>query len=97
MTFCSFCSMKKKTNLIRTLFSPAHKICSKKLFANEINKIKKTLNQNGYPQKLVNKITNLNFKSLNKINSAGLGNCSTALLLFYVNKNLRITERNINQ
>ena len=66
LNFHSFCSMKRKTNLIRTLCHRAYKICSKELFNDELNQIKLILNKNGYPQELVNKTINLHLKSLNK-------------------------------
>ena len=37
LNYHSFCSMKRKKNLIRTLSHRAHKICSKELFVNEKN------------------------------------------------------------
>ena len=92
LNFHSFCSMKRKTNLIRTLCHRAHKICSRELFADELNQIKLILNKNGYLQQLVNEIINLHLKSLNKIKPAGPEKCSITLLLPYVNKNSRIIE-----
>ena len=52
--------MKRKTNFIRTLCHRAHKICLKELFADEINHLELILSKDGYPQKLVNKMTNVN-------------------------------------
>ena len=75
LNFHSFCSMKRKTNLIRTLCHRAHKICSRELFDEEIKQIKLILNKNGYPQELVNKIINLHLNSLNKIKPAGPEKC----------------------
>ena len=97
LNFHSFCGMKRKTNLIRTLCHRAYKICSRELFVNKINQMKLILNKNSYPQELVNKTISLHLKSLDKIKTAGPEKCSITLLLPYVNKNLRILEKNINQ
>ena len=59
LNFQSNCSMKRKTNLIRTLCHRAHKICSPELFDSEVSQIKVLLNKNGYPQELVNKTIHL--------------------------------------
>ena len=83
--------------MIRTLCHRAHKICSRELFAKEINKIKLILNKNGSPQELINKIFNLQLKILNKLKPVGSEKCLITLLLPYVNKKSRIIERNTNQ
>ena len=62
LKFHSLYSMKKETNLISTFCHRAHKICSKELFADEINQIKLILNKNGYPQQLVYIIINLHLR-----------------------------------
>ena len=97
LNFHSFCGIKRKTNLIRTLCHRAHKICSEELFGEEIKKVKLILNKNGYPQELVNKTIELHLKSLNKTKPFGPEKCVITLLLPYINKNSRIIEKNINQ
>ena len=89
--------MKKKTNLIRTLCHRAHKICSRKLFTDEIKQIKLILNKNGYSQELVDKIINLHLYSLNKIKPTGPKKRLILLVLPFFNRNSRILERNIFQ
>ena len=80
-------------NLIRTLYHRKHKICSRELFVDEINQIKFIRNKNSYSQEVVNKITNLNLKSLNKIKAPGHEKFLITLLLPYVNKNSRALEK----
>ena len=65
---------------MRTLCHRAYKICSRELFVDETNHIKLVLNKKGYPQKIVNKITNLHLKILNKVKIAGPEKCSITLL-----------------
>ena len=57
--FQSFCSKKRKINLIRTLCHRAHMICSPDLLEKELNKIKDIFIKNGYPQSLVNRVIKL--------------------------------------
>ena len=98
INFHSFCSIKRKTNLIRTLCHQAYNICSKELFVDVIyQKQKLILNKKVYPQELVNKTINLHLKSLDKVKTAGPDKCLITFLLPYVNRNSRILEKNINQ
>ena len=52
----SFCPMKRKTNLISTLVHRALVICSKSTLQNELSNIRSILNNNGYPEAVINTI-----------------------------------------
>ena len=56
INFQSFCSVKRKTNLIRTLCDRAAKICSPERLKTELEYISKILQENGYPEKLIRKV-----------------------------------------
>ena len=52
----SFCPMKHKTNLVRSLTNRAVKICSKTTLDEEIQSLRNIFRQNGYPTGVVDKI-----------------------------------------
>ena len=94
LNFQSNCSMKRKTNLIRTLCHRAHKICSPELFDSEVSQIKVLLNKNGYPQELVNRTITNHLKNLNKTKLIGPQKCIVTLKLPFI-KNVVAFEKNI--
>nr|CAH8861842.1 unnamed protein product [Trichobilharzia regenti] len=55
MYFKSFVLIQYKTNLVRTPFNRARKICSDSTIEHEIKSFKDILSKNGYPQKFINK------------------------------------------
>ena len=53
INFHSYCSRRRKTNLIRTLVDRAMKICSSELLQTELDNISTILEGNGFPKQLV--------------------------------------------
>ena len=53
----SFCDKRRKTNLIKTLVHRAKRICSTDKLQFELEFITSMLMKNGYPERLVNKVT----------------------------------------
>ena len=53
----SFCDKKRKTNLIKCLVQRAMKICSPDKLVPELEFIKSTLMENGYPEGVISRIT----------------------------------------
>ena len=51
--FHSWCPLKYKRNLIRTLCSRARRICTPDTFDLEMNKLRSTFEANGYPRKFI--------------------------------------------
>ena len=68
----SFCSKKRKVNLIKTLYHRAYKICSKELIHSEVENIKEILIKNGYPKDLIKRVIKSNHNNLNKPKVLGL-------------------------
>ena len=62
----SFCSKKRKVNLIKTLYQRAYKICSKELLHSEVEQVKDILIKNGYPPDLIKRVTKPYDNNLNK-------------------------------
>ena len=56
INFLSYCSKRRKTGLIKTLFQRANKICSPEVFQNKLKIIKDLLIKNGYPYPLIEKV-----------------------------------------
>ena len=56
--FQSFCPLSKKLSLISCLVLRAHKICSKKFFKEELDKIKNVFEALGYPSHIIKKTVN---------------------------------------
>ena len=52
----SFCDKRRKKNLIKTLIHRAMMICSKERLSSELEYIKSTLINNGYPERIISKI-----------------------------------------
>ena len=52
----SFCEKRRKKNLIKTLAHRALMICSTEKLADEIDYIKKTLAENGYPDRVISQV-----------------------------------------
>ena len=56
VNFYSHCTTKRKANLIRTLCERAIRICSPSHLDRELKQISQILQNNGYPEELINKI-----------------------------------------
>ena len=69
--FQSFCSKKRKVNLIRTLCHRAHMICSPELLEKEIKNISDIFIKNGYPESLVSRVIKLHKESLSVVKPYG--------------------------
>ena len=82
--------LKRKVNLIRTLFYRAHLICSPEFFEKEISHNKTLLYRNGYPSKLVNRTIKSHLNSLKRDRNFGPEKCLTTYKVPYIKKNLLI-------
>ena len=71
LNYQSFCSKKRKVNLIKTLYHRAYKICSKELLDSEVDNIKNILITNGYPVDLIKMFIKSHLNSLNKFKIFG--------------------------
>ena len=60
-----------------------------------MKQIKLFLNKNGYPQELVNKITKLHLKNLDRIKKIGPVKCIVTLKFPFINKSSEILEKKI--
>ena len=79
----SFCSKRRKVNLISTLTHRAVLLCSPNKLDAELNNIKKILGDNGYPSSLVNSIIDSKLKSVVK-QRIGPRKCPVTLHLPYI-------------
>ena len=66
LNYQSFCSKKRKVNLIKTLYHRAYKICSKELLDSEVDNIRDILIKNGYPVDLIKRVIKSQHNKLNK-------------------------------
>ena len=62
----SFCSKKRKVNLIKILYHRAYKISSKELLHSESERIKDILIKNKYPPDLIKRVIKSHDNNLNK-------------------------------
>ena len=64
LNFNSFCPVRYKRTLVKTLFSRAKRICSPNKLDSELMLLEKCLKENGYPQSFINKYGKNELKKL---------------------------------
>ena len=79
--FQSFCPLSQKIGLISCLVFRAHKICSKKLFKEKLDKIKSIFGALGYPSYIIRKAINNTTSKLEKHVNLGPSKCPIYLKL----------------
>lgn len=79
----SFCSKRRKVNLVSTLTHRAILLCSSTRLDAELNNIRKILGDNGYPSSLVNSIIESKLKSVSQ-SQFGPAKCSVSLHLPFI-------------
>ena len=93
--FQSFCPLSQKLGLISCLVFRAHKICSKKLFEEELDKIKNIFEALGYPSHIVRKTINNTISKFEKPVKFGPRKCPVYLRLPYLGKVATALEKTV--
>ena len=93
--FQSFCPLSQKLGLISCLVFRAHKICSKKLFKEELDNVKSIFEALGYPSHIIRKRINNTISKFEKPDKFGLSKCPIYLRLPYLGKVATALENNV--
>ena len=96
VNFRSHCSLKRKTNLIRTLYERANKICSPETFDQELKRISQILQDNSYPQDLIRKIFEQQKINRERKPEFGPERCHIPIKLQFLGKESRSIEQKLN-
>ena len=80
----SFCSRRRKTNLIATLTNRALKICSASKLDGELNNITSILQKNGYPDDVISVVMKKTIANAKRVKSFGPKKCSVPIHLPYI-------------
>ena len=88
----SFCSKKRKVNLIKTLYHRAYRICSKELLHSEVERIKEILIKNGYPPDLIKRVIKSHHNNINQPRLFGPEKFPAILKLPYIGEKSRVFE-----
>ena len=86
INFRSHCTIKRKTNLIRTLCDRAMKLCSPENLTNELKSISKILQDNSYPEKLISRTINKHLARLKEQPESGPERCHIPIKLQFLGK-----------
>ena len=86
INFRSHCSLKRKTNLIRTLCDRAIKICSPENLDQELNTISQILQDNSYPKELISKIMEQHRRKQQQQTMIGPQRCPIPIKLQFLGK-----------
>ena len=95
--FQSFCSKRRKINLVRTLYHRACMICSPEMLKTETEKIKKILVGNGYPLELINRVIKLYDDKRGKPKLFGPDKYPAVLKLPYLGNASRLFEKKVQE
>ena len=95
--FQSFCTKKRKINLIRTLYHRACMICSPEMLQTETEKIQKILVGNGYPLELINRVIKSHDDNRSKPKLIGPEKFPAVLKLPYLGNASRLFERKVQE
>ena len=93
--FQSFCPLSQKINLISCLVFRAFKICSKKLFDEELDKIKSIFGALGYPTHVIRKAISNTITKFEKPIKQGPNKCPVYLRLPYLGREAIALESNV--
>ena len=91
----SFCTKKRKVNLIKTLYHRAFMICSPELLHSETETIKKILIKNGYPLELISRVIKSHDENCRRPKLFGPDKFSAVLKLPYLGKISQLFEKKI--
>ena len=95
--FQSFCSKRRKINLVRTLYHRACMICSPEMLKTETEKIKKILVGNGYPLELINRVIKSYDDKRGKPKLFGPDKYPAVLKLPYLGNASRLFEKKVQE
>ena len=95
--FQSFCSKRRKINLVRTLYHRACMICSPEMLKAETDKIKKILVGNGYPLELINRVIKSYDDKRGKPKLFGPDKYPAVLKLPYLGNASRLFEKKVQE
>ena len=95
INFRSHCSLKRKTNLIKTLFDRATKICSPESLDAEVDNISRILQDNSYPEDLIRKTIERHSSNRNHETEFGPDRRVIPIKLQYLGKHSRELERKL--
>ena len=80
----SFCSKRRKTNLIATLTNRAIKICSATKLDMELKNISDIFQKNGYPEDVISSVIKRTLRNESRVKRFGPNKCSVPIHLPYI-------------
>ena len=95
INFKSHCSLRRKTNLIRTLCDRATKLCSPENLSLELDKISKILQDNCYPEELIRKTFDRYKRNTEREPQIGPKRCPVPIKLQYLGKDSHSMEKKL--